>query len=135
MAHANPSSPFSVSLFLWQRRSLLSLAPPWGMYTSDRLLLHWVEGPGSKGVKPSSLGCGLRQGKLWEVCSPAQLGRFLLGDGISEKWFSQRRGLLTYPQRVALRTLLRPTAAAKGQLKIWILGIFKTLFSCIYSLQ
>lgn len=72
-------SPFCLSLSL--AVGPLS-GPTQGMYTSDRLLLHCVEGPGSKGVKPSSLGCGLRQGKLWELCSTAwkvPAGRWSMG--------------------------------------------------------
>jgi len=46
----------------------------------DKLPLRGAEGPGSKGVKPSGLGeCPPMRGKLWELCSPAQLGRLLLG--------------------------------------------------------
>lgn len=78
MAHVSPSCPFSVYLFPWQGSSL------WPHMGDVHI---WQAAPALRGRtwqqrgEASSLGCGLRQGKLWELCSPVQLGKFLLRDG------------------------------------------------------
>lgn len=56
------------------------------MCTWGNLLLHRAAGPAWHKVGEGQwlLGCGLMQGKLWELCSSAQLRRILLGDGVQD---------------------------------------------------
>lgn len=130
MVHVSPSCLISVSLWV------LPLAPHRGCtHLTGCSCTVWKD-LAAKGWSPAAWGVGWGRGSGGSCAAQHSSRRFLLGDGpwISERWFSQRRGLQTYPQRIVLRTLLRQTAAAKWQLKIWIVGIFKTVFLvCIHS--
>lgn len=118
----------------------LSLGPPsgptQGMHTSDRLLLHCVEGPCSKRVKPSSLGCGLRQGKWWELCSPAQQQKVPAG-----RWTMDLRKMVQPKERtpdLPTKDSVKDTSQTDSSCQMTTENMdrryFQNSFSCMHSL-
>lgn len=72
-----PLVPF-LSLFPWQESSLWPHMGDVHIWQAALALCGRTWQQRGEGQQP---GMWLRQGKLWGLCSPAELGKFLLGDG------------------------------------------------------